>query len=114
MVGLFTVTVAGSEAEVPAWLVTVSVKTVVTSKALVVAVSVLVVTLELAMLAAGSMAKVQPVQTVPVKVVVPPGLIGLVPLTLKAMVAAGAGATFTTSVVVAVEVAPVPSVTVSV
>ena len=114
MSGLLTVTVAGAVAVVPAWLVTVRVKTVVACRAFVVAVSVLVATLALAMPAAGPMVNVQPVQTVPVSVVVPPGLIGFVPFTLKAMVPDGFSATFTSVVAVVVELAPVPSVTVSV
>ena len=113
MLGLLTVTVAVALAARPAWLVTVSVKVVVACSAVVVAESVLVATLEVEMLAAGSMVNVHPVHTVPVKVVVPPGLIGLVPLTLKAMELDGLGVTFTCSVALVVEFVPLPSVTVS-
>ena len=113
MLGLLTVTVAVVLAARPAWLVTVSVKVVVACSAVVVAESVLVATLEVEMLAAGSMVNVHPVHTVPVKVVVPPGLIGLVPLTLKAMLLDGSGVFWTSSVALVVEFAPLPSVTVS-
>ena len=90
---------------------TVSVNVVVAEIALVAADNVVPETLEEVISEPGEMLNVQPLQTVPVKVVVPPGLIGLVPLTLKAMLLAGSGATFTVKVA---DVVAGPKVTVSV
>lgn len=59
-------------------------------------------TLEDAIRFAGAIEYVQPVQMFPVKVVVSPGLTGLVPLTLKAMEDDGSGTTLTVAVAVVV------------